>query len=162
MHPIALLQLLLLIGIANGAPVVAKKLLDGIASGPLDTGALFFDGRPVFGRSKTLRGLVAALAATTAAAPLMGLRPALGAMVGATAMAGDLFSSFVKRRLGRAPSSRATGLDQIPEALLPLLAASMAMPLTAADIAVGVAVFFVGEVVLSRLFYRLGLRDRPY
>jgi CDP-diglyceride synthetase len=162
MHPVALLQSLVLLGIANGAPVVAKKLLGGIWAWPLDGGARFFDGRPLFGRSKTVRGIAVSLVATMAAAALLGLRPALGAMVGATAMAGDLFSSFVKRRLDRAPSSRATGLDQIPEAVLPLIACRGALSLTAADIIVGVAVFLVGEVVLSQLFYRLGLRDRPY
>lgn len=162
MHPVALLQLLVLLGIANGAPVLAKKLLDGIAAWPLDGGMHFYDGRPLFGRSKTVRGIILSLIATTAAAPLLELRPAVGALLAATAMAGDLFSSFVKRRLGRPPSGRATGLDQIPEALLPLIACRSALSLTAADILVGVAAFFAGEVVLSRLFYRLGLRDRPY
>jgi hypothetical protein len=60
------------------------------------------------------------------------------------------------------PVSRATALDQIPESLLPLLACRGALSLTAADVVAGVAVFFVGEVILSRLFYRLRLRDRPY
>lgn len=162
MHPVALLQLIVLLGVANGAPVVAKKLFDGVAAWPLDGGVRFIDRRPLFGRSKTVRGIVVSLVVTTAAAPLLGLRPTLGAIVGATAMAGDLFSSFVKRRLARPPSSRATGLDQIPEALLPLLACRGALALSAADIVVGLAVFFVGEVVLSQLFYRLGLRDQPY
>ncbi len=162
MHPVALLQLLVLLGIANGAPVVAKKLLGGAWAWPLDGAARFIDGRPLLGRSKTLRGILVALIAPLAAAPLLGLRPSLGAVVGATAMAGDLFSSFVKRRLDRPPSSRATGLDQLPEALLPLLACRSALSLTAVDIIVGAAVFFAGDVVLSRLFYRLGLRDRPY
>jgi len=37
-------------------------------------------------------------------------------------MLGDAVASFIKRRFGTAPSSRATGLDPIPEALLTLLA----------------------------------------
>ncbi|MGE5271519.1 MAG: CDP-archaeol synthase [Thiohalocapsa sp.] len=162
MHPAALGQLLLLLGVANGAPVVAKKLFGRVGMWPLDGGARFADGRPVLGPSKTWRGVLASLAATSAAAPLVGLSPGIGAVVGATAMAGDLLSSFLKRRLGRVSSSRATGLDQIPEALFPLLACRAALALSAADIAAGVVLFFVGEVVLSRLFYRLGLRDRPY
>ena len=36
-------------------------------------------------------------------------------MAATMAMVGDLLSSFVKRRLKFQPSSRATGLDQIPE-----------------------------------------------
>jgi hypothetical protein len=77
-------------------------------------------------------------------------------------MAGDLLSSFIKRRLDRPPSSRATGLDQIPESLIPLLACRTALSLTVWDIIVTAALFFAGEVALSRLFYRLRLRDRPY
>jgi CDP-2,3-bis-(O-geranylgeranyl)-sn-glycerol synthase len=82
--------------------------------------------------------------------------------VAGTAMAGDLFSSFVKRRLNLPPSSQALGLDQIPESLLPMLACRDALSLTAADIVVGVAIFFVGELVLSRLLFNAHLRDEPY
>jgi hypothetical protein len=77
-------------------------------------------------------------------------------------MAGDLFSSFLKRRLNRAPSSRASGLDQVPESLFPLLACRNLLSLTAVDIAACVMMFFAGEVLLSRLLYALQIRDRPY
>ena len=162
MHPVAILQLLVLLSVANGTPVVAKKLFGNAATWPLDAGANFFDGRPVFGRSKTVRGLVLAVVLTAAAAPLLGLEWWIGAVIGLTAMLGDLFSSFIKRRLDRPSSSRATGLDQIPEALFPFLACGAELALTWADIVVGIAVFFVGEIFFSRLFYRLGLREEPY
>jgi CDP-2,3-bis-(O-geranylgeranyl)-sn-glycerol synthase len=58
--------------------------------------------------------------ATSACAPIIGLEWNIGAVVGSAAMAGDLFSSFVKRRVHLPASSRATGLDQIPESLFPL------------------------------------------
>jgi CDP-2,3-bis-(O-geranylgeranyl)-sn-glycerol synthase len=77
-------------------------------------------------------------------------------------LAGDLLSSFLKRRFDLAPSTKATGLDQIPEALFPLLACRSALSLTAIDIATGCIIFFIGAVLFSRLFFRLGLRDRPY
>jgi CDP-2,3-bis-(O-geranylgeranyl)-sn-glycerol synthase len=157
-----LLKLLLLLAVANGAPVFAKKAWGGALATPLDTGARFLDGRPVFGPTKTVRGVLVSVAATAAAAPLMGIDWSLGALIGATAMVGDLLSSFVKRRLNRPPSSRAIGLDQIPESLLPLLACREALRLTVADIAIVVAVFFAGALVLSRLLYWVGLRDEPY
>jgi CDP-archaeol synthase len=75
---------------------------------------------------------------------------------------GDLFSSFVKRRLRLPPSSRATGLDQLPESLFPLLSCRPMLALTVADIAVGVVVFFIGELVLSRLLYKLRVRSQPF
>jgi len=77
-------------------------------------------------------------------------------------MVGDLLSSFVKRRLDRRPSSQAIGIDQIPEALLPLLACRAALGLGLLDIVVVVAAFFVGELVVSRLLFRLHIRDEPY
>jgi CDP-2,3-bis-(O-geranylgeranyl)-sn-glycerol synthase len=161
-QPVLILQLTILLALANGAPLVAKKLLGSRLACPLDGGLTFFDGHRLLGRSKTLRGVVAAVLATTAAAPLIGLSVTAGALAGAGAMAGDVFSSFVKRRLRLPPSSRATGLDQIPESLVPALACRAMLPLTAADIVVVVAVFFIGEIVMSRALYRAHLRDRPY
>jgi CDP-2,3-bis-(O-geranylgeranyl)-sn-glycerol synthase len=78
------------------------------------------------------------------------------------ALAGDLLSSFLKRRLGLQSSSMAVGLDQIPESLIPLLACRHALSLTAVDIIAGTAIFFIAEVMLSHLLFRLHVRDRPY
>jgi hypothetical protein len=47
--------------------------------------------------------------------------------------------------LNFAPSTRASGLDQIPESLFPLLACRGALALSVPDIAIGVAIFFAGE-----------------
>jgi len=162
MHPLADLQLLALLAVANTAPLIGKRLLGDRLAWPLDGGLTFADGRPLFGASKTIRGLALAVLLTSAVAPLAGLPAAIGALVAVTAMAGDLLSSFVKRRLALPPSSKATGLDQVPESLLPALACHGALALTLADIALVVAVFFVGEIIFSRLFFHLGLRDRPY
>src|SRR5271165_4620352 len=162
MHPVVVLQLLILLMLANGTPVVAKKMFGDRFSSPVDGNLTFADGRPVFGRSKTIRGVVLAVLVTTAGAPLVGLDWRTGLLVGGFAMAGDLFSSFCKRRIGLPSSSRASGLDQVPESLLPLLACRDILALTAADIVVCVVMFVIGEVVLSRLLYALRLRDRPY
>ena len=158
MHETLILQLLILLAVANGTPVIAKLLLGDKFAASLDGGAPFGDGRPWFGPSKTLRGFVLAVLATTGAAVLLGL----GVLVGTMAMAGDLLSSFVKRRLGLAPSSQAIGLDQIPESLFPLLAACLLLPLTALDVTVATMLFFAGGLLLSRLLYKWHVRDRPY
>ena len=162
MHAAAILQSLALLALANSTPLFAKKLFGKRFVQPLDAGIAFVDGRPLFGRSKTLRGIFSSLLVTTVGALLIGLAPWIGATVAATAMAGDLFSSFVKRRLGPAPHNQALGPDQVPESLLPLLACRTALSLTAADIALAVVIFFIGELVLSRLLYRAHLRDEPY
>jgi CDP-archaeol synthase len=99
---------------------------------------------------------------TTLAGPLVGLDLTTGALIGGTAMVGDLFSSFVKRRLHFATSSRAAGLDQIPESLFPLVACRCVLSLTAVDILIGSAAFSVGAIFLSPLFRRVGIRDQPF
>jgi CDP-diglyceride synthetase len=162
MQPLAILQSMVLLTVANGAPVVAKRIFGARFSRPLDFGLFFLDGRPLFGPSKTVRGVFVSILISTAGAPLVGLPPKIGTVVAVTAMAGDLFSSFVKRRLNLRPSSQAIGLDQVPESLLPLLACGAALLLTAADIAFGVVVFFVGELIFSRILYWARLRDEPY
>jgi CDP-diglyceride synthetase len=162
MHFLHILQLLALLTLANGTPIIAKKIFGPRFARPLDGGIIFFDGRPLFGHSKTIRGITASILIATASAPFIGLDLTIGAIVAGAAMAGDLFSSFVKRRLNFPPSSRALGLDQIAESLFPMLACREALSLTIPDIALGVGVFFIGELILSRLLYRFHLRDKPY
>ena len=155
-------QLLLLLGVANGAPIVARNFLDARWSVPLDAGLQFVDGRPLLGSSKTVRGLVVAVVCTAGMAALLGWPLWVGAQIGLLAMVGDALSSFTKRRLNIAPSGKATGIDQIPEALLPLLAVRETFALTWPEIAALTLAFFVLEIPLARLFFALGWRDRPY
>ncbi len=162
MHPVVVLQLLILLVLANGTPVVAKRILGNRLSYPLDGNVRFPDGRPLFGRSKTIRGVVLGVLASAVGAPLIGLEPEIGVLVGSMAMAGDLVSSFVKRRMDLPPSSRASGLDQVPESLFPLLACRHLLSLTVADIAACVVIFSIGDLIFSRVLYAFGLRDRPY
>jgi CDP-diglyceride synthetase len=162
MQLLHILQLLALMTLANGTPIVAKKMFGPRFSFPLDAGTVFFDGRPLFGRSKTIRGILISVLITTASAPLIGLDLTIGAIVASAAMAGDVFSSFLKRRLNYPPSSQALGLDQIPESLFPMLACRDALSLTIADIALGVGIFFIGALILSRFLFRANLRDEPY
>jgi hypothetical protein len=162
MHPFLLLKLLILIVVANGAPVLTKKLLGDRLNAPLDAGTVLYDEKPVFGPAKTIRGIVVSLLATSLAAWLMELPWQLGALIAAAAMIGDLLSSFVKRRMMLAPSSMALGLDHIPEALLPMLASALLLPLSLLDVVAGAALFFLGALLLSPILYRFNLRDRPY
>ena len=157
-----ILKLLVLITAANGTPVILKKLFDQHFNLALDGGLNFFDGRRLFGPSKTVRGVVSAVLTTTLCAMLLELEWFIGALIGSAAMAGDVFSSFVKRRLNMPTSSMALGLDQIPESLFPLLAVQPMLALTVMDIAVVVVIFSVGGLFLSRILYKLNIRDRPY
>lgn len=155
-------QFTLLLALANGSPLLAKTILGKRFSYPLDTGLVLSDGRPLFGASKTIRGLASSVVVTSIGSALMSLGLTIGALVGLTAMLGDLISSFIKRRLGFAVSSRATFLDQVPECLLPLVACSYLVPLSGLDIALTTAIFVIGEIVLSPLLYAARIRDKPY
>lgn len=157
-----ILQSLLLIMLANGAPVVAKRCLGARLAYSLDGGVQLPDGQPLFGSSKTFRGVAAAVVVTAAAAPLLETSATVGALIAALAMLGDLISSFIKRRLKLPPSSQAIGLDQVPESLVPLLVCRNLLGLTVGDVAICVAIFWIGELAVSRLLYALHVRDRPY
>ena len=162
MHPLLIVKVLILLALANGAPVIGKKILKNRFAYPLDGGLRLADGQPLFGASKTLRGILLSLIVTSGLAPLFGVSWRIGLVAAAAAMTGDLLSSFIKRRIKLPPSSQALGLDQIPESLFPLIACAGPMKLSIADIAIGVAIFFIGELLLSRLLFKFKLRDRPY
>ena len=115
-------QALVLLVLANSAPVVVSWLAGRHAAWPIDFGIALRDGERLLGDHKTWRGLFAAALACGAAAPWLGLPALPAAGLGAMAMVGDALSSFVKRRLRRGPGAWLPGLDQVPEAALPLLA----------------------------------------
>lgn len=162
MHLLPIVQGLILLFAANGAPVLAHWMLGARGAFPLDFGARFSDGAPLLGASKTIRGVIASLIAASLTALLLGLSWQVGALAGAAAMAGDLLSSFVKRRLGLPPHSMAPGLDQAPESLFPLLACMRALGLTVSDVLLATLLFWISELLISRALFSLKIRERPY
>jgi len=156
------LQVFFLIIVANGAPIIGRWLLKGRWATPIDGGAVFIDGLPLLGTSKTYRGVVFALLATPLVAIAMGLSWDIGLTVSILAMMGDCLSSFVKRRLNVPSSAMALGLDQIPESFLPLLGVWQQLSLTLEGIGVTVAGFFIVELGLSGILYQVHIRKRPY
>jgi CDP-diglyceride synthetase len=157
-----IVQLVILLAVANGTPVLAAKVFGDSLALPLDGNVKLSDGYPLFGPAKTLRGVVLSILVTSLFAPLIGLSWMIGALVASAAMIGDLLSSFLKRRLGLFASSRSVGLDQIPESLLPLVASKLVLPLTIFDIVLATGMFLVSALALSRLLFKLNIRDRPY
>ncbi len=156
------LKVLALLFVANGAPVVAKKLLGDRWQAPLDGGVTFFDRQPLLGHSKTIRGILFSVLLTTVTALLLELGWVAGLVIGVGAMSGDLISSFIKRRMKMPASSQAMGLDQLPEAIIPLIACAQLLSLTWGDVAIITAAFFIAEFVFSKLLFRLHIRDRPF
>ena len=157
-----ILILLALIIVANGAPIAARHVLGNRLNHPIDRGRLLSDGRPIFGPSKTWRGIFASIILTSISAAALGFTPMTGALISLTAMSGDLLSSFIKRRCGFRPSSMAIFLDQIPESLLPCLAVTGYLHLDPGQILAVTFLFFCCERLLSRLLYKPGIRKVPY
>ena len=157
-----LLPPLLLIIIANGAPILIRQLLNDSFKLAIDFGQKLPDKNRLFGSSKTWRGILAALLATSIAAWLLGYSLETGLLVAFYAILGDLSSSFIKRRLSMEPSSMAPLLDQVPESLIPALMMKHTFNLDISSVILLVLIFVIIELVLSHILYRWGLRKRPY
>ena len=155
-------KLIILLMTANGAPILLRWLLEGRYIRPVDGGLLLPDGRPLFGSSKTLGGLLAAIVVTAWVAWLFGWSPLTGIYFAALAMVGDLLASFIKRRLAIPASGMAPGLDQIPESLFPLLGVRGMFDLSWSQVVILVIIFIVLDYVLSYFLYLLHIRKQPY
>lgn len=150
-----IIELTLLLIVANAAPVMLSLLLGRHGNRPLDGNRLLADGHPLLGPSKTIRGVIAAVLLTTLVAPLFNLSWLQGAAFGLLAMLGDSGSSFIKRRLGLASGRSMPLLDQLPETLLPLWVLQPALGVTLVEILAAVAVFIVIDLLLTSLLRTL-------
>ena len=155
-HWSPLISLLALLLLANGAPAMLALLSGGAPARPLDGGRRWGDGRPVFGKAKTWRGLAAALALTLPAAWALGFGWGLGQTIVLGAMAGDLIASFTKRRLGLPSSASVPLLDQVPETLIPAWFAKGPMGLDWLDLGLVIVAFAVLDLLLTPWLKRLG------
>jgi CDP-2,3-bis-(O-geranylgeranyl)-sn-glycerol synthase len=156
------MTMILLIAAANVAPLAATRLLGRRWAWRLDAGMAMPDGRPRLGSSKTWRGCAASLLTLLLIARPLETAPSVAARLSLLSMMGDAAASFLKRRMGIEVHARSRWLDPIPEVLLPALVLQRALGLTRREVAEAVFVFAVLEEPWSRLFFRLGLRTRPF
>jgi hypothetical protein len=157
-----LIHLLLLIIIANAAPIILHSLMGKRLDSAIDCGFRLPDNNPVLGSSKTWRGVIGAIVFTSIGAVLLGYSVPVGTQIALYAVLGDILSSFIKRRIGMAPSSMAPLIDQVPESLLPALMLMDTFELNYQSIIILVCLFIVIELLLSLVFFKLGIRKRPY
>jgi len=143
----------------NGLPPLAAILLHRRFEQPVDGDRLFFDGRPIFGRNKTIRGVVAGLAGGAIFSPVLGVAWWVGMTAALLAMAGDLLSSFLKRRAGLRSGQNAPLLDQFFESLFPLLFLNAHLDLTLPR-NIGILALFTLLVYLSSRLW-LHITERP-
>jgi predicted MPP superfamily phosphohydrolase len=105
----------------NFLPALANLIWKESFNQPLDGNRLWSDGRPLFGPHKTIRGILASVLGSLVFASLLGLPWFMVGGAALLAMAGDLWSSFIKRRFNYQSGDTVPVLDQLFEGLLPLL-----------------------------------------
>jgi predicted MPP superfamily phosphohydrolase len=105
----------------NFLPPLANLIFKESFNRPLDGNRLWRDGRPLFGTHKTIRGILASVVGSLLFCPLLGLQWYIVVGAALLAMAGDLLSSFIKRRLNYASGETVPVLDQFFEGFFPIL-----------------------------------------
>jgi hypothetical protein len=118
---ILFIKLLILLWFVNFAPPFLVVVFNSKYSLPIDGGHLLPDGRPLFGRNKTVRGVLAGIITGGFLGLALGFPVWLSLGAGGLSMLGDLLSSFLKRRFALVSGYAVPGLDQIPEGLLPFV-----------------------------------------
>lgn len=93
---------------------------------------------------------------------VLGLDFLLGGVFAVLTMLGDLSASFCKRRMGKVESSRAKGLDTVPESLLPAWVLKGSLHLSGFEIILVIVLFFLLEEFASPLLCKWHIRGRPY
>lgn len=159
---IAISKFLALVIAINGAPILIRYTFKQRFSLPVDFNYRLADGQFLFGSTKTWRGIISAVIMGILVAPILGFTWYLGACVALASMSGDLFSSFIKRRLEMPSSSMALLLDQLPEVLFPAVLCMQALQLSFIEVLYAAVMFVVAELVLSQLLYKWGIRKQPF
>jgi predicted MPP superfamily phosphohydrolase len=154
-------KILILLWAINFAPPFLAYLFEDKWNAPLDRDYRWKDGNPLFGPHKTLRGVLGSMAAGMVFGGLLGFPWWLGLCCALLSMAGDLVSSFLKRRRGLHSGSIVPGLDQIFEGLLPFLILVPYFSLTSSQIVL-LAVFFCMGAYAGSLFFKTILSMKPF
>jgi CDP-2,3-bis-(O-geranylgeranyl)-sn-glycerol synthase len=148
------LQAFALLITANAVPVIVGKLARERGSLPLDFECVMPDGERLFGSHKTWRGLASGVVACALLAAWFDLPIWLGAGFAALSLLADACSSAVKRRMRLKPGSEVLWLDQLAEALVPLLVFSKPLGLQAGEISLVTACFVALDAATAGLRHR--------
>jgi CDP-2,3-bis-(O-geranylgeranyl)-sn-glycerol synthase len=133
---------------------------------PLDLGKKFFDGKPIFGKNKTLRGFFFGLAIGIMVGlveiGLFGYPLLFSVFSPLGALMGDLAGAFLKRRLGIAPGGLLPIIDQVDFVVGAIL---FSLPLTMMSWDLALAVIIITPPIhlfTNFLAYKLKLKNNPW
>jgi len=157
--------------VANAAPVVFG------GGHPLDAGRLFWDGKPLFGSNKTIRGFLAGIIFGTFAGFVLSslyqlegfprdllfhYDVLLGFALSFGALTGDLLHSFVKRRLNISPGSPLPVADQLDFVLGALLFSVAVYPPPWLSAVIILVVTPPIHLLTNFLAYLIGVKKTPW
>ena len=114
------LNIMVILIVANSAPLLSGVLFPKSLCWPLDNGRRLADGRPLLGEHKTLLGLLSGIGVAGIFSLIIGLPLTLGLLIGMASLLGDLLTSFLKRRFGLVEGETAYLFDHLLEGALPL------------------------------------------
>jgi len=147
---------------ANAIPVIAG------GGYPIDFGKNFLDGRPIFGKNKTLRGFFTGFFIGTAVgfieSILFDYSPYFGLILALGALFGDLTGAFIKRRLGIAPGDLLPVIDQTDFIIGAILFAFL-FSLQTLTLELVLAVLIITppiHLLTNFSAYKLGLKNNPW
>ena len=146
---------------ANAIPVIVG------GGTPIDFGKNFSDGKPIFGKNKTIRGFFSGLAVGTAVGlvessffleyPIL-----FGFLLSLGALSGDLAGAFLKRRLGLAPGDLLPIIDQIDFIIGAIVFSFFIFPLSPELIVAVLIITPPIHILTNFLAYKAGLKSRPW
>lgn len=126
----------------NFLPPLSNLIFGNRFNIPVDFNKKFIDKKPIFGAHKTFRGIIIAVMGGTLWFPLMKTSWQVAFFAAIISMAGDLLSSFIKRRFQMESGKSAPILDQFFEGTFPLIYFYYYLPLSLDKIII-VLMFFL-------------------
>ncbi|MCF8056881.1 MAG: CDP-archaeol synthase [Desulfocapsa sp.] len=149
----------------NFLPPMANVIWGERFNRAVDGGRLWFDKQPVFGRHKTIRGILFSLLGGMVVSPLIGVSWWVCGFAALLAMVGDLLSSFIKRRFNFPSGRNVIVLDQLFESLFPTLFLSRYLEMSGLQV-MPVLFFFIlvaypGACFWNFIMYRPPLENYP-
>jgi CDP-2,3-bis-(O-geranylgeranyl)-sn-glycerol synthase len=158
--------------VANAIPVLFGG---GLA---IDGGRKLWDGKPIFGSHKTVRGFVAGVVAGTltgavqtmvlqstspsALSPPYDFSLLLGFLVSLGALAGDLVHSFVKRRIGLKEGSSLPVADQLDFVVGAVLFSALVSPPPLLTIALILIITLPIHLLTNFVAYVIRVKKTPW
>lgn len=156
---LAYTKILLLLWTANLVPPLLAYFMGERWNWPLDRGHLFRDGQPLLGNHKTLRGVLGGSIGGACAAVFMGIPLWIGFVSALLSMAGDLLSSFIKRRLSLGSGSSVPAVDQGFEGAFPFLVLAPHFSLSGSEVFSLLIAFCAGAYAGSWIHIHVILRE---